>query len=127
MAGLEKRSHLNEEKLMNIDELTIGQARELLRMFPQEGDTFQPFEIGKNYLIRTATHIDVGQVVAVGPTEIVMINASWIADTGRYHNALMEGTLSEVEPYPPGQQVIIGRGALIDATQWNHPLPREQK
>lgn len=112
---------------MNIDELTIGQAKELVDLFGHPNVEHQPFLIGENYLIRTVTHIDIGRVIDVGPTEIVMEDASWIADTGRYHNALVEGTLSEVEPYPNGAKVIIGRGALIDACRWLHPLPREQK
>jgi hypothetical protein len=114
---------------MNIEDLTIKQAKELASMFNRSLQTepFQPFAIGRNYLIRTVTHIDIGTVVAVGPTEIVMVDVAWIADTGRYHDALTNGTLGEVEPYPDDQEVIIGRGAIIDATQWNHPLPREQK
>lgn len=111
---------------MNIDELTIKQAKELANMFSRP-DEFQPFVIGKAYLIRTVTHIDIGIVTAVGPTELVLTDVSWIADTGRYHDALTKGTLNEVEPYPDGQNVIIGRGSIIDATKWNHPLPRIQK
>ena len=82
-------------------------------------------EIGKAYLIRTVTMAYTGRVVAVTDTDIVLENAAWIADTGRYHEALVDGSLNEVEPYP--DQVIVGRGGLIDAAQWSHPLPREAK
>ena len=93
----------------------------------QDAAPHQPYELGQDYLIRTVTHIDIGTVVEVGPQEIVLENASWIADTGRYHNAVKDGTLNEVEPYSDGERVILGRGAVIDACRWNHSLPRTQK
>jgi len=106
-------------------ELSLKDIKELLCCNSKED--FQPFEIGKAYLIRTVTHIDLGIVKAVGDKEIVLTQASWIADTGRFHNALKDGPtkLNEVEPYT--HDVILGRGALIDATEWPHGLPREQK
>lgn len=113
---------------MNINEMTIGEAKELVSLFNSSSQTYhQPYAIGQAYLIRTVTHIDIGIVVEVGPQEIVMKDVAWIADTGRYADALANGTLSEVEPYPVGERVIIGRGAVVDAARWNHPLPREQK
>lgn len=115
---------------MNVNEITVGQVKDLLQMFQgrqeDSSSAFQPFEIGKDYLIRTVTHIDIGTVVSVGPIEIIMVNASWIGDTGRYADAFKCGSLNEVEPYPDDQEVIIGRGAIIDATRWTHPLPRTQ-
>ena len=110
---------------MNINDLTIGQLKEINKLITREAGLMQPFEIGKAYLIRTVTHIDIGIVEAVGDKEIVLSQCSWIADTGRYHNALKDGTLSEVEPYV--SDVILGRGAIIDATRWLHDLPLVQK
>jgi hypothetical protein len=117
---------------MNIDELTVEQAKELASLFGGNHNkpdqlSDQPYSLNKNYLIRTVTHIDIGTVLYVGEKEIVMTDVSWIADTGRYADALATGELSEVEPYPDGQLVIVGRASVIDATKWNHPLPREQK
>lgn len=112
---------------MNIDKLTIGDAKQLASLLGSSPTIHQPYQIGKAYLIRTVTHIDIGVVVEVGPTEIVMKDVSWIADTGRYADALLKGSLSEVEPYPNGDLVIIGRGAVVDAVRWNHPLPRDQR
>ena len=72
------------------------------------------WNIGKNYLIRTATMIDVGRLVAVTDHELVLEDASWVADTGRFAKALETSDFSEVEMFPKGQ-VIVGRSALIDA------------
>ena len=109
------------------DNLTLGEIKELMSMFGNKQDSLQPFEIGTAYLIRTVTHIDIGVVKAVGDKELVLSECSWIADTGRYHDTLVKGVkgLNEVEPYV--NDVIIGRGSIIDATVWPHDLPREQK
>lgn len=84
------------------------------------------YKIGKPYLIRTVTHYYTGKLVAVTDQELLLEDAAWIADTGRFHQAVRDGVLSEVEPYPAGQ-VIIGRGAIVDAMLWPHKLPREVK
>jgi len=116
---------------MDINTITIGEAKDLLSVLGGSGnnDGLQPFEIGKAYLIRTVTHIDIGIVEKVGDKELVLSQCSWIADTGRYHNCLKAGIesldTSEIEPYV--DDVILGRGAIIDATIWRHALPREQK
>ncbi len=109
---------------MKVDELTIGEAKKLAALFSSSEDT-HPFEIGANYLIRTVTMIDTGCVVAVTPQEIVLEEAAWIADTGRFADAIKKASFNEVEPFPDGK-VIIGRGAIIDACKIS-TLPRSQK
>ena len=115
---------------MNIEDLTIREARQLASMFsnviPQSApESSRPWEIGKNYLIRTVTMIDTGKLVAVGPTELVLEQAAWIADTGRFAGALKNCDFGEIEPFPEGR-LIIGRGSIIDAIQIDK-LPRSQK
>ena len=83
------------------------------------------WEVGKNYLIRTVTMIDTGRLVAVGEHELVLEDAAWIADTGRFQQALESASFSEVEMFPKGR-VIIGRAAVIDAVQIN-TLPTMQR
>ena len=113
---------------VTIDDLTIREARQLASMFNKPelaSATVEPWEIGKNYLIRTVTMIDTGKLVAVGPSELVLESAAWIADTGRFAGALTSCSFSEVEPFPEGK-LIIGRGSIIDAVQIGN-LPRSQK
>ena len=83
-----------------------------------------PWVVGEAYFIRTVTMHHVGRLVWVGPQELVLEGASWVADSGRFHDALMKGKLNEVEPFP--LPVIIGRNAIVDATRWTHPLPTKQ-
>jgi hypothetical protein len=84
-----------------------------------------PWNIGANYLIRTVTMIDTGRLVGVTPTELVLEDAAWIADTGRFSDAVQKASFSEVEPFPAGR-VIIGRGSVIDAVEIT-TVPRSQK
>ena len=85
-----------------------------------------PWKIGANYLIRTVTMIDTGRVVEVSDHEIVLEDAAWIADTGRWMQAINNAEFTEVEPFPDGVQVIVGRHAIIDAVIIPS-LPRKQK
>jgi hypothetical protein len=79
-------------------------------------DPSHPYVIGQHYLIRTVTMIDTGKVIRVTQQEIVLVDAAWIADTGRFSDALKSLEFSEVEPFPDGE-VIIGRGAIVDAVK----------
>ena len=89
------------------------------------------YPIGKNILIRTVTHIQVGKLISVHPQELVLENASWIADTGRFQSCLEKGIdnieSSEIELFPKDKQVLVGRGAIIDSCEYPNALPTKQK
>ena len=85
------------------------------------------WQMGKDYFIRSVTHHIMGTLVKVTKQELVLINASWIADDGRFNEFLKTGQAREVEPFPDNEPVIVGRGALIDAVRWRHPLLRDVK
>jgi len=116
---------------MNINELTIGQAREIAALVnPTQTIRFcdgHPWNVGKNYFIRTVTHHFTGRLVAVYEQELVLEDAAWIADDGRFHQAITTGSWNEIEPFAEGSKVIIGRASLIDATEISTALPRSQK
>jgi hypothetical protein len=90
------------------------------------GEIVDGWQIGKNYFIRTVTHHYTGTLTAVYDKELVLMNAAWIADDGRFMQAVATGSFSDVEPYPD-RPVILGRGAVLDATVITFPLPRTQK
>lgn len=111
---------------MDINELTLGQVKELKEMFggcavPSES----PFKIGEAYLFRTVTHIEVGRVKAIKGQFVELEDASWIADTGRYHDCLSRGVFNEVEPYP--LYTGVNTQSLINYAPWPHELPKDQK
>lgn len=109
---------------MKLDDLTIGEARELARMFATAAPANDShWEIGGTYFIRTVTHHLTGRLVTVTPHELVIKDAAWIADDGPFARAVASGEFSEVEPFPDGE-VIVGRGSLIDAQKVTFSAPR---
>lgn len=84
-----------------------------------------PFKIGEAYLFRTVTHIEVGRVKSICGLFVEIEEASWIANTGRYHDCLLKGVFNEIEPYPLTS--TINSASLINFAPWTHKLPTEQK
>lgn len=84
-----------------------------------------PFKIGKSYFFRTVTHHLTGRVVDINGAFLTLEQAAWIADDGRFHEAMRTGKFNEVEPF--SARVFINTASLIDATVWNHELPTEVK
>ncbi len=82
---------------------------------------------GTNVFIRTATYHFTGHVDRVTRSWIVLSNAAWIADSGRFADAMKTGDLNEVEPYPDDVKVRVNRAGIIDVSTWRHKLPREQR
>jgi len=83
--------------------------------------------IGKKFYFRNVTYHMVGKVekIVFGRT-LELSGASWIADSGRFHDAIKGGVdkLDEVEPVG---QWYINLDANSDFGPWNHELPKEQK
>lgn len=111
---------------MNLDDLTIKEVKHIQSLLKGPSEGTHPYHVGKNYFIRTVTHHLTGKLLKVTAKELVLEDAAWIADDGRFHEALKTGNLSEVEPFPDGE-VIVGRGSVIDAVIWKHELPRAVK
>ena len=82
--------------------------------------------IGKKFLFRLVTYHIVGKVQKQikGTRILILSNASWVADSGRFMQAIRDGILNEVEPVGPA---LINLDAMVDAFPWNHDLPKEQK
>lgn len=84
-----------------------------------------PLEIGTNYFIRTVTHYYTGRLDAIVGDWLVLTNASWIADTGRFHDFLKEGKCNEYESFIDSVRIPIS--SIIDVTKWKHNLFEGQK
>ena len=83
------------------------------------------WKINQQYLVRTVTMIVAGTLKSVDEHELVFSEATWIADTGRFHDCLKDpANVREAEPFV--NDAIVGRGALVDATEWPHDrLPQK--
>ena len=85
-----------------------------------------PFEINKNYFIRTITMALVGKLIEVYDDFLILSNASWVADSGRFNDALRLGLLMndnvDIEPFV--DNVIVNKNSIVDMTIYNHDLPK---
>jgi hypothetical protein len=91
-----------------------------------------PVRKGNKVLIRTVTHYHTGIIESFSKDEIVLAQACWIADTGRWSHCLEQGAsvFREVEPYPWSEEdpskrcyCTVNRGAIVDVQDWLHDLP----
>jgi len=111
---------------MNIDDLTIGEAREISSLVGQQktGAGAYPVEIGKNYLFQGVTHYWTGCVARITGSYAVLADAAWIASTGRFAECIATGKVDECEPVG---NVYVNMDACNDIIPWLHALPRELK
>lgn len=103
-------------------EMSLKNVRELLSGSPPVESFFM---VGQAYMIRTVTHYYTGRIDKINAGELLLSDAAWIPDTGRYSDSVKSGTLSEIEPIVG--LLILSRGAIVDATPWGFPLPRGVK
>lgn len=80
--------------------------------------------VGKKFFFRTVTYHLTGKVKKVIGSLIELEDAAWIADSGRFADALKTGKLNEVEPCG---SAFINSNSITDFFPWNHKLPLEQK
>jgi len=115
--------------MIDINDLTLGQIKEISAMSKgqSEGVNSIPYKVGEKKLLRTVTMITIGRIDKIVGDFLVMGDASWIADTGRFSTTLKNGvdSLDEVEPYPNGCEVNML--SIVDSCDWDHDLPAEQK
>jgi hypothetical protein len=117
----------NEEYILKADhtlEISKIKKQKGIKTITSEGIEI-PFEIGGKYLFRTVTYFATGEVESIKGNFLVLKDAAWVADTGRFREAIMTGVLSEVEPVEVPMYVNIN--TITDAFVWSHNLPREQK
>ena len=110
---------------MEIDSLTLVQIKQLKNLLGGAELQPIPFSIGEKVFIRTVTHYLTGQVKEIVGKFLILNEAAWIADSGRFYDALEKGTLNEVEPIP--DSVRINSDTIVDAFPWKHKLPKDQK
>src|SRR5579863_7222284 len=79
--------------------------------------------VGEKYFFRTVTYHMTGRVKKVIGSILELENASWIADSGRFMNAIQEGKLNEVEPVG---RAYLNIQTVVDFFPWCHDLPTKQ-
>ena len=81
---------------MNINDLTIGQAKELASIFSgQKLSCTTHYPVGKNVIVRTVTMIYTGRLEQVTDSDLVLVDCSWIPETERFMSFVAEGKVKE--------------------------------
>jgi len=79
--------------------------------------------VGEKYFFRTVTYHLTGRVKKVIGNILELENAAWIADSGRFMQAIKKGELKEVEPVG---RAYINIQSVTDFFPWKHRLPEKQ-
>ena len=81
--------------------------------------------VGNSFFFRTVSYHLIGKVERVAFGKVLQLScASWVADSGRFMNAIINGELGEVEPTGTA---FINLDTVTDFYPWSHALPKEQK
>lgn len=80
--------------------------------------------IGEKWYFRTVTYHSVGEVKSIVGRFAQLKNASWVADSGRFNEAIKNGTLSEVEYVG---EAFVNLDTVVDFFPFNHDLPKSSK
>ena len=114
---------------MDMNDITIGELRQLQSLFnnPQTTTKQFPIQIGKTYLFRGVTYFWTGRVTGIVGAFAVLECATWIASTGRFADFMKEGGQpQEAEPVADDQAVFVNMDACNDIVEWRGDLPRKQ-
>ena len=91
--------------------------------------TDSPFEVGKSYFLRTVTYHLTGKLIEIKGDFLVFDDASWIADTGRFNQAMSKGIdkhdNAEIEPWE--SKVFVNKNSIVDGCEYSYKLPSSQK
>jgi len=79
--------------------------------------------VGEKFFFRTVTYHLTGRVKKVIGNILELENAAWVADSGRFMQAIKNGELKEVEPVG---RAYINIQAVTDFFPWTHRLPDKQ-
>ena len=106
--------------MIDIDNLTLAQVRALAPLLAPflspsvaPDPVPYPFAVGDIVCVHTVTGWYVGVLDGVTATDLVLKNAAWVADSGRFSDFCATGEAKEIEPFPTHSRIAIGRGAII--------------
>lgn len=110
-------------RTLEVSEETYEKIKEQLTEEDKEVNQLSDI-VGGKYFFRTVTYHLVGRVVKQFGNFFELENASWVADSGRFMDAIVSGSLNEVEPTG---KAYINISTVTDFYPWRHELPKEQK
>lgn len=124
------RNGEDRSNTLDINKLTIGEAKQIAATFCGTPLSSTPanhsFEIGKAYFFQTVTLYFTGRIDAITDTDIVISEAAWIADTGRFADFIKDCEKGAPEVEPMNRPYILSRSGIIGAIDAK-TLPRSQR
>lgn len=113
-----------KEEIININGIDYVKKADVTKTLTLVDQNIEmPFKVGKSYFFRTVTYHLIGRVKSIVGSFVELEDASWIADSGRFMNAIKEGKLDEVEPVG---NMFVNAFSVTDVFPWTHKLPTEQ-
>ncbi len=120
---------------MDIKDLTIGDARKFVKVLGSISgvDTDasdSPLQVGKTVFIRRAGEYHyLGEVIEFTNEEIILSDASWVADSMRLYDFFQGGLETpgiEIEPFVGDNVTVSVPRAKSEVSLWPHKLPSAQ-
>jgi len=109
---------ISEETLERLkDQLGVSEYKEI--------NSYEDL-VGGKYFFRTVTYHSLGEVVKIVGKFAYLKNASWIADSGRFNEALKGNWTDNAEIEPVGN-MFINLDTVVDFFPWKHKLPTNVK
>ena len=110
-------------RTIEISEETFEKIKDQIGEDDFEINSYEDF-IGKKIFVRTVTYHLVGEVTKIVGKLIFLKKASWIADSGRFMQFVLDGTIKEHEFVGDW---FFNLDTVVDGCEWKHKLPRGQK
>ena len=115
-------------KTINVSEETYEAIKHQLQTKPENSFDITKVKelsdlIGHKFYIRTVTYHMTGRIINIIGTFLVMEDSAWVAESGRFMQAIKDGVLNEVEPSGPA---FINIDSITDMFPWVHDLPNKQ-
>lgn len=102
---------------MNINQLTIGNIKEISKLLNVDNASMSryKFQKGQKVCIRSVTMTYTGVIEEDFYDFVVLSSVAWIADSGRWSDFLKDPSLvEEAEKYPEGSKVTISKGTIVE-------------
>lgn len=110
-------------KTIEVSDETFEKIKDQLSIDDREVNNYENL-VGGKYFFRTVTYHLTGKVDKIVGKFLVLKDAAWIADSGRFMEAIKNGTLSEIEPVG---DAFLNLDTVVDFFPWKHSLPKDQK
>lgn len=78
--------------------------------------------VGQKWFFRTVTYHLLGKVKKIAGRFIVLENAVWVGDSGRFSDFLKTGPSQSAELEPCGT-ALLNSESIVDAFPWKHEIP----